>query len=119
DATESRLFDATGRLLAAELGSASADAGASVRKRVRITYDGNGRPTQYLYGVQGTAALQPWIVACTDPAPGLARGTVVDVDYSETGRAVVRAVTTENCWASAMCETLVFDEKGQFRARNR
>ncbi|HVW24068.1 MAG TPA: hypothetical protein VHC69_01790 [Polyangiaceae bacterium] len=121
DATEQRYFDQSGRLVAAELVGADGDGGIAPRKRVHITYDDQGRPTQYLYGVEGSAALDPWINACPAPVAGLPRGTVVDLDYSSPGFLIVRSVTTEDCSTntSPVCETLSFDDKGGFYERRR
>jgi hypothetical protein len=116
DATETRIFDPGGRLVAAEIASAPAE-GAKVRKRVRITYDAKGRPTQYLYGVDGDGFLDQWISRCDPTVPGLPRGTVVDVAYANDGSSSVRMGSTEYC--QAYCETLAFAPGDRFLGRHR
>lgn len=117
DASETRIFDGAGRLVVAEI-TGSRDAGDPVRKRIRIHYDGSGRPAQYLYAVDGAGSFPPFVGLCSGLPQGLPRGTVVDVDYETDGSATVRTVSTEICGA-AICETLSFDAGGRFLRRHR
>lgn len=116
DVRESRIFDPAGRLVAAEIATLP-EQGAKVRKRVRITYDAVGRPTRYLYGVDGDGALDRWVVQCDSPVPGLPRGTVVDIDYANDGSSIVRMGSTEYC--VAYCESLAFGPGDRFVGRYR
>jgi hypothetical protein len=117
DATETRILDASGRLAAAEI-SGSRGGGPTARKRALFSYDGAGRPTQYLYGIEGQGLLEPWVGECASPSPEIPRGTVVDIGVEGEWH-VVRSVSAESCHDAqpASCDTLTFDSQDRFLAR--
>ena len=113
DATEQRIFDARGRLVAAEMTGTLPGPG-NVRMRLLIEYDGEGRPTQHLYGSVGTRAIQGHLPVCDLHDGADTRGSVIDVTYASSGKVEATIVYNGDCTGAELdgwSQALELDER--------